>query len=373
MKNQYVGDIGDYGKYGLLRFLAGKGIKISVNWYLTENDGSSDGRFTDYLLKPGDRICDPELFDTLKEIAFRSDKTVRMVEAAGIIPGAEFFSEALKSSCLEPEARAIHRRLWFNNSTLMTRDAELIFADPDNGISYRKAATAKDSEKYILPEEVAAYYRSGKNVVYYCHKGRRKNESWEEVKTGIRKQIRDAQILVLTFHRGTQRSYIFAVHPDQYLKYCRLLSEFLESRWGSMFTGEPVSGNVFPSDTDTTGNPAGVFSELFYCTHPAHRAMTPLKPIQPSAGNPLSETDKKTIENAIVFVRDLFRMNSGGHDADHTLRVFRNTLLIAEKEPDCDVRIAALAALLHDVDDHKLFATRENANARKFLKDSGVP
>ena len=43
MKNQYVGDIGDYGKYGLLRFLAGHGIKIGINWYLTKDDGSADG------------------------------------------------------------------------------------------------------------------------------------------------------------------------------------------------------------------------------------------------------------------------------------------------------------------------------------------
>ena len=49
MKNQYVGDIGDYGKYGLLRFLANKGIKIGVNWYLTENDLTNDGNKTDYL------------------------------------------------------------------------------------------------------------------------------------------------------------------------------------------------------------------------------------------------------------------------------------------------------------------------------------
>ena len=51
MKNQYVGDIGDYGKYGLLRFLANRGIKIGVNWYLTDDDGSSDGKFTKYLKK----------------------------------------------------------------------------------------------------------------------------------------------------------------------------------------------------------------------------------------------------------------------------------------------------------------------------------
>ena len=35
MKNQYFGDIGDYGKYGLLRFLSMRGITIAVNWYLT--------------------------------------------------------------------------------------------------------------------------------------------------------------------------------------------------------------------------------------------------------------------------------------------------------------------------------------------------
>ena len=100
MKNQYVGDIGDYGKYGLLRFLAGQGIKIGVNWYLTENDGSSDGRFTSYLKNSEEAIYDPELFNVLKEIAFRSDKTVKMIEDAHIIPNAEFYKEILKSSTL---------------------------------------------------------------------------------------------------------------------------------------------------------------------------------------------------------------------------------------------------------------------------------
>ena len=146
MKNQYVGDIGDYGKYGLLRFLAGHGIKIGVNWYLTKNDESADGKFTDYLKRPEERIYDPELFDVLQEVAGRPDKTVNMIEQAGIIPGACFFGEYLKSSSLEVHAREMVRRLWFNNSTLLLKDADLIFADPDNGISYRKTAKTKDSQ-----------------------------------------------------------------------------------------------------------------------------------------------------------------------------------------------------------------------------------
>ena len=245
MKNQYVGDIGDYGKYGLLRFLASHGIKIGVNWYLTENDGSTDGKFTTYLKNPADRVYDPELFDALQNIADHPDKTVKMIKQAGIIPDAEFFGEMLKSSSLKADAREWNRRLWFNNSTLMLGNAELIFADPDNGISYRKTARTKDSEKFILPEDVAEYYNSGRNVVYYCHKGRRKQEAWEQAKAEIRNHIRDAQILAVTFHRGTQRSYIFVLHPDCYMKYEKIITAFLDSEWGNMFTWEHVAGNVF--------------------------------------------------------------------------------------------------------------------------------
>lgn len=248
MKNQYVGDIGDYGKYGLLRFLASYGIKIGVNWFLTENDGSTDGKFTTYLKNPADRVYDPELFDALQNIADHPDKTIKMIEQAGIIPGAEFYGELLKGSSLEADARELNRRLWFNNSTLMLGNAELIFADPDNGISYRKTARTKDSEKFILPEDVAEYYNSGSNVVYYCHKGRRKQEAWEQAKAGIRNHIRDAQILAVTFHRGTQRSYIFVLHPDCYMKYEKIITAFLDSEWGSMFTWENVAGNAFLTD-----------------------------------------------------------------------------------------------------------------------------
>ena len=245
MKNQYVGDIGDYGKYGLLRFLASHGIKIGVNWYLTENDGSTDGKFTTYLKNPADRVYDPELFDALQNIADHPDKTVKMIKQAGIIPDAEFFGEMLKSSSLKADAREWNRRLWFNNSTLMLGNTELIFADPDNGISYRKKARTKDSEKFILPEDVAEYYNSGRNVVYYCHKGRRKQEAWEQAKAEIRNHIRDAQLLAVTCHRGTQRSYIFVLHPDCYLKYERIITAFLDTEWGNMFTWEHVAGNAF--------------------------------------------------------------------------------------------------------------------------------
>ena len=78
------------------------------------------------------------------------------------------------------------------------------------------------------------------------------------------------------------------------------------------------------------------------------------------------------IEAAIAYIETLFQNNSGGHDAAHTMRVYQNALRIAQLEPECDQEIAALAALLHDADDHKLFRTENNANARAFLNAHGA-
>lgn len=90
-----------------------------------------------------------------------------------------------------------------------------------------------------------------------------------------------------------------------------------------------------------------------------------------AAGEP-EEEGSALIQAAVAYVQDLFQNDFGGHDAAHTLRVYRNAMDIAGREPPCDREIVALGALLHDVDDHKLFATENNENARRFLAAQGV-
>lgn len=80
----------------------------------------------------------------------------------------------------------------------------------------------------------------------------------------------------------------------------------------------------------------------------------------------------KIISDAIDFVSDLLGNNSGGHDVAHSLRVYKNALEIAENESGCDLFVVSLAALLHDVDDHKLFNNENNENTRALLAKSGV-
>lgn len=78
------------------------------------------------------------------------------------------------------------------------------------------------------------------------------------------------------------------------------------------------------------------------------------------------------IPDTITYIENLFRSNAGGHDAAHSLRVYKNAMMIAENEPGANIDTVALAALLHDADDHKLFHTENNENARTFLEKNQV-
>ena len=81
---------------------------------------------------------------------------------------------------------------------------------------------------------------------------------------------------------------------------------------------------------------------------------------------------RNMIDEAINYIRELFAENADGHGFEHAMRVYRNALLIAETEPEADRLVVSLGALLHDADDHKLFSTENNANARRFLEAQGV-
>ena len=58
--------------------------------------------------------------------------------------------------------------------------------------------------------------------------------------------------------------------------------------------------------------------------------------------------EQRLIDSAVAYVKALFASNAGGHDAAHTLRVYRTAMLLAETEPECDTMVVALAALLQE-------------------------
>lgn len=252
MKNQYVGDIGDYGKYGLLRFLDFYGYRLGVNWYLTKNDGTSDGSQTGYLeddRDDGDKIYDPNLFEALRAIAACENKSVLDIEKKGIIENAVFYSEELDTTRFsDMVARREARRVWHSSAVEKLKDdTNMFFADPDNGtLNYGRSPIIKNGEKYAALEELRDYYKLDKDIVYYCHKARRNGSAWNSKMSEFNILCPDAKILVLTYHRGTQRSYIFGIHPERFALLEELISFFLRTEWGVL----SVDGRKIPFDRE---------------------------------------------------------------------------------------------------------------------------
>ena len=64
MRHNWVRDIADFAKYGLLKRLAGSDLKLGVFWYLTTH-ADPNKPLVGYLSKPDEyRPCDGALFDT---------------------------------------------------------------------------------------------------------------------------------------------------------------------------------------------------------------------------------------------------------------------------------------------------------------------
>lgn len=82
--------------------------------------------------------------------------------------------------------------------------------------------------------------------------------------------------------------------------------------------------------------------------------------------------DYTRIQHAVSYVENLFSTQADGHDVQHTMRVYRNAMLIAGDYPGCNLENIALAALLHDADDHKIFRTGNNANTRRFFAEHPI-
>ena len=80
------------------------------------------------------------------------------------------------------------------------------------------------------------------------------------------------------------------------------------------------------------------------------------------------------IENVLSEVRHLLNGDKSGHGADHVERVYALAMKLSENE-NVNKEVIALAALLHDVDDYKLFG-EENAknltNAKRIMQQNGL-
>lgn len=179
MQDRYTGDVGDFGKYGLLRALAGDGeLRLGVVWYLVADEAhNEDGRYTEYLLprhEPLFQPCDPELYDGLRSLIASGRRSVTAVREAGVLPAGTVFHERRLSYEGVPSAnRLAERNRWCAGALEATSGCGLVFADPDNGIAGAPMQRGRSDIKHVFIEELAPYLERGQSVVIYHHLGRR--------------------------------------------------------------------------------------------------------------------------------------------------------------------------------------------------------
>lgn len=236
MQDRYTGDVGDFGKLGMLRKIAGSGLKIGVNWYLTykpEEHFNDDGKHIGYLNDIAFMNCDDELRETLR-IIVRGERNVSSLEKANLLAGATYYSEILK-----PGSEHDFIRLnWHKNSLEILTYANIIFCDPDNGLIVKSVSEkSKKSDKYILPEEIFSYFQSGKSVVFYNHRCREKEsvylKRFQTLKQ--REELSGADWKGLKFVRGTIRDYIFILQPQHVDKVNLAIECMMKTNWQKHF------------------------------------------------------------------------------------------------------------------------------------------
>lgn len=235
MQDRYAGDIGDYGKFGLLKALQKQGFIIGVNWYRTEPpafEKKSDGSFKqqDGIHKTGDipddlKNCDAVLAKKLAKIADDDhNRSVASLERAKLVPDAVYYHEAISIA---------GRDKWHQKALQQLNKASLVFLDPDNGLLVDSVGPASArSVKYAFYDEVAGYIKAGKCVVVYNHRCRKPEKKYFadielRLKTAL-KEVKYYDIQEITFFKRSVRDY-FAISASK--QHSKMIRKAFEEMW----------------------------------------------------------------------------------------------------------------------------------------------
>lgn len=248
MQDCYAGDIGDFGKYGLLRWLCGMfddddPLSLGVLWYRVPDEDNNDGGNTSYLHEPQReryRVSDPHLFERLREMVCSRERSIAYIEKSGVLPERTtcYFGEQLvfpdRSSKDQREQR---RAAWLEGGQQAVESAQLIFADPDNGLESNSAdRLTKKGMKYTYYTDLAPYWNNGKSIIIYQHQTRDHLPDMVRNKQTELRQALGSNVpnpIVLCWRRVSARVYFIVPAPKQAGLIEKRIGTLLQSdEWG---------------------------------------------------------------------------------------------------------------------------------------------
>jgi hypothetical protein len=161
---------------------------------------------------------------------------VSAVEESGILP-ASYYSRPLDFSCADKPTRDALRWEWHCRAAEKLRSCDVIFVDPDNGLIVPSANGIPKSNKFVLPQELAEYYRSGASVIYYQHKARLPDNFYlaqhkELLNSGASPGAIGAGLKFISI---SQRYYFFIVQLQHTVRVERALANMMKTDWARYF------------------------------------------------------------------------------------------------------------------------------------------
>lgn len=254
MQNRYVGDVGDFGKYGLLRRLSGMTdtaassltLRLGVIWCLyPDEEHNADGKYVGYLLESARnnrlfRSCDPGLYDALREIVASGSRRVGNIAASGILPSSTAYYDRVLYYPGETRrpCRQVRRAEWIDGALIESSSSDIVFVDPDNGIFNGALNWRKTAPKYTYLDDLRHFVQRGQSLVIYHHLSRH-GTAVQQIQGWIG-QLQNELALgqppwAIWYHRGSARCYFIIPQDKHALGLSDRLSQFLDSPWREHF------------------------------------------------------------------------------------------------------------------------------------------
>ena len=227
MRDCYVGDIGDFANNGLLRVLCGTpqepvfGMRLGIIWYRNEDeDPRGYGNEIGYL-NPSNhnrrtyRECDPDLYADLQRIvgermARNENRRIEDIINSPMILrcDTQHFADPLPMPATAPA-----RYRWLNNAMGQTAESDVIFLNPDTGITWG----VKTSRHHVEPSELMRLLRMNKILVIYQHQQQQNDANWiENNARKLRQPPRQVPYLWACIWRPQpQRAYFIAAGTEE--------------------------------------------------------------------------------------------------------------------------------------------------------------
>ena len=248
MQNRYVGDVADFGKHGLLRFLSGMtdptvlepDLRLGLVWYMFPDEcGNRHGGITGYLKdNPKNQEtyhnCDPPLWELLKGFVDKGVRCVHCVQKNPPLPGNTLYYGAPLHfpPYMLRSIRKNVRGLWLAGALQATEKARLVCLDPDNGITPEAKMHLKQGPKFTYLSDLREFWDRGQSLVVYHHLPMDKlaNDAIRE-KADLLGHELGQEPISLRYHRGSARVFFVVPKPEHKELIEDRVGRFLERGW----------------------------------------------------------------------------------------------------------------------------------------------